>query len=106
MILEALREQAKTERICAVDEKGMKLSFSELNARSDALAAYFLETLSPKASVLLIGDKENDMLTCLFACMKSGRAYVPLTVSIPEKRAEFIVKDSSAELIIAFNSNM
>lgn len=106
MILEALREQAKTDRICAVDEEGIRLSFSELHDRSDALATYFLETLSPKAPVLLIGDKENDMLTCLFACMKSGRAYVPLTVSLPERRAGFISRDSEAELIIAFNTDL
>ncbi|WP_312653376.1 AMP-binding protein [Proteiniclasticum sp.] len=106
MILEALIEQAKTDRICAVDEDGITMSFSELHARSDALATYFLETLSPKASVLLIGDKENDMLTCLFACMKSGRAYVPLTTSVPEKRADFIARDSDAELIIAFHTDL
>lgn len=106
MILEALREQAETDRICAVDEEGVKLSFSELHARSDALATFFLETLSPKAPVLLVGDKENDMLTCLFACMKSGRAYVPLTTSVPEKRADFIARDSDAELIIAFHTEL
>lgn len=106
MILEALREQAKTDRICAVDEDGISMSFSELHARSDALAAYFLENLSLHAPVLLIGDKENDMLTCLFACMKSGRAYVPLTISLPEKRADFILRDSEAELILAFHTDL
>lgn len=106
MILEALKRQAETERICAVDEKGKLLSFRDLHRRSDALASYFLEQLPPKAPVLLIGDKENDMLTCLFACMKSGRAYVPLTVTIPEKRAAFIAEDSDAVLIIAFNTDL
>ncbi len=106
MILEALKKRGKTNEICAIDEKGEKLTFMELHQRSDALASYFLETLPPNASVLLIGDKENDMLTCLFACMKSGRAYVPLTVFIPEKRAEFIAEDSEASLIIAFHSEL
>ncbi len=106
MILEALKRQAESERICAVDEKGKLFSFRDLHRRSDALAAYFLDRFPPKASVLLIGDKENDMLTCLFACMKSGRAYVPLTVTIPEKRAAFIAEDSDAALIIAFHTDL
>lgn len=106
MILEALKKRGLTKDICAVDDKGEKLSFMELHQRSDALASYFLETLPLKASVLLIGDKENDMLTCLFACMKSGRAYVPLTVFTPEKRAAFIAEDSEASIIISFHSDL
>lgn len=106
MILEALKMQAQTDRICAVDEKGEMLSFRDLHRRSDALASYLLDRLLPKAPVLLIGDKENDMLTCLFACMKSARAYVPLTVTIPEKRAAFIADDSDAALIIAFHTDL
>lgn len=106
MILEALREQAGTDRICAVDEHGKALSFRELDERSDALAAFFIEALPPKAPVLLLGDKENDMLTCLFACMKSARAYVPLSVSLPEKRASFMANDSDAALIIAFHTDL
>ncbi len=106
MILETLKERANTKGICAIDEKGEKLSFMDLHQRSDALASYFLETLPEKASVLIIGDKENDMLTCMFACMKSGRAYVPLTISIPEARAEFIAKDSECSLIIDFGTGL
>lgn len=106
MILEALKNQAQTDRICAVDERGEALSFHALHRRSDALAACLLEKLPPKVPVLLIGDKENEMLTCLFACMKSGRAYVPLTPSIPEKRAAFMAEHSEAGLIIAFHSEL
>lgn len=106
MILEALKEKAQTTGICAVDENGIMLSFKELDDRSDALAVYFLENLPKNASVLLIGDKDNDMLTCIFACMKSGRAYVPLAVNIPEKRAKFMADDSEAALIIAFSTEL
>ena len=106
MILEALKVKAQTEGVCAVDENGIVLSFTELDYRSDALAAYFLENLPKNASVLLIGDKENDMLTCIFASMKSGRAYVPLTVNTPEKSAKFIADDSEATLIIAFHTEL
>ncbi len=106
MILEALKKRGETREVCAVDEKGQELSFMDLHHRSDALASYFIDKLPPKASVLIIGDKENDMLTCLFACMKSGRAYVPLTAYTPEKRADFIAKDSEACLIISFHSEL
>lgn len=106
MILESVRQFAATPLICAVDVEGTELSFRELDERSDALACSMIRLMPEKAPVLLMGDKENDMLVAMFAAIKSGHAYVPLTPSVPPQRAEYIQKDSGAALIIDFSGNM
>lgn len=103
MILEMLRKRALSNDDCAVDIHGNRMTFKILHERSDALASYFLNTLEPKAKVMIIGDKENEYLSVMFACLKSGRAYVPITSSLPKERALFILKDSEASLVISFS---
>lgn len=58
---------------------------------------------SDVSAVDIHGDKESEYLTVMFACLKSGRAYVPLTSSLPKERALFILKDSEASLVISFS---
>jgi len=103
MILEMLRKRAQSSDVCAVDIHDNRMTFKMLPERSDALASYFLKTLEPKAKVMILGDKENEYLTVMLACLKSGRAYVPLTSSLPKERALFILKDSEASLVISFS---
>ena len=74
------------------------LSYGELSAKSDALAAHIESRLSgSRTPVAVIGHKEPEMLIAFLGSVKSGRPYVPIDLSIPAQRAERIVQNSGAE---------
>jgi D-alanine--poly(phosphoribitol) ligase subunit 1 len=74
------------------------LTYSELGARSDALAAWIQSELGDDRSPIVVrGHKEPEMLIAFLAAVKSGRPYVPIDSSIPEQRAQKIIKAAGAK---------
>lgn len=100
--LERIKEYAKTDRIALLNREE-SISFAVLDARSDAFAAWLLDTFGDdRAPVVLYGEKELDFLCCIFGALKSGRAYVPIDRSVPAGRAAQIVADVSPKVIVNF----
>ena len=99
--LELLTHWAATERIAAIDPDGARLSYAELERRSDALAADWMASLPKGAAVIIRGDKENDIVTCMFAGLKSGHPYAFVPDYFPEKKVQSIVNASNAALLIS-----
>jgi D-alanine--poly(phosphoribitol) ligase subunit 1 len=88
------------DRFAHVSE-GKGMTFGELRAKSDALAAHLTQRLGDhRAPVAVIGHKENEMLVAFLGCVKSGRPYVPIDLSIPAQRAERIVQNAGAALTL------
>jgi len=80
---------------------GRTMTFGELRAQSDALAAHLTQRLGDNRSpVAVIGHKENEMLVAFLGAVKSGRPYVPIDLSIPAQRAERIVQNAGAALTL------
>jgi D-alanine--poly(phosphoribitol) ligase subunit 1 len=79
---------------------GRTLTYGELCARSDALAARLVETLPQKSPVVLLGHKEPELLIAFLGVVKSGRAYVPVDTVVPAQRVERIKDASGAHLIL------
>lgn len=90
-ILKNLKVFSQTDRIAAVSKKEGNISYSELESRSEALAAFLLETYPGKAPIILWGDKEHDMLTGVLAALKIGKPYVMVPNYLPQKRVQQIV---------------
>jgi D-alanine--poly(phosphoribitol) ligase subunit 1 len=90
-ILENLKRFAQTDALAAVGEEG-EMSYRLLEDRSEALAAYLVETYPGKAPIVLQGDKEHDMLTGIMAALKSGRPYVAVADNCPEARSRQILE--------------
>lgn len=106
LALEQLKFFAKTDRI-ALANREEKLSYRELDARSDAFAAWLLNTLGEDRSpVVICGDKETDLLCCIFGALKSGRAYVPIDSIVPEDRARQIIQDVKPRVVVDFTGRM
>ena len=77
------------------------LTYGELSARSDALAAWIEGHLGGnRGPVAVIGHKEPEMLIAFLAVVKSGRPYVPIDISLPPKRIERIVETADAALTL------
>lgn len=67
------------------------LTYQELDNYSGRLAAYIEETCGDnKSPVIVYGHKGLYMIICFLAAVKSGRAYCPLDISIPDSRADAI----------------
>lgn len=102
IVLEQLKHYAQTDRIALVNREE-RLSYKELDARSDAFTAWLLDTFGEDRSpVVLCGDKETDFLPCIFGALKSGRAYVPIDSVVPDDRAARIVADVQPTVIVDF----
>jgi D-alanine--poly(phosphoribitol) ligase subunit 1 len=81
--------------------EGSVLTYGELAARSDALAAYLLEHLPADGSpVAILGHKQNEMLVGFVACVKAGHPYIPLDTSLPDHRVQAIMEAAGASLLL------
>jgi D-alanine--poly(phosphoribitol) ligase subunit 1 len=88
------------ERLAHVSE-GQTLTYGELKAQSDVLAAWLENGLGANRSpVAVIGHKEPEMLVAFLGAVKSGRPYVPIDTSIPSQRAERIVQNAGAAVTL------
>lgn len=104
-IISLFRKQAKeTPDNLAVVYHDVRLTYKEVDERSDAIAAKIQSIIKGdgKESVvsILIGRCEWMVLASLGA-LKAGCAYQPLDPSYPSDRLDFMMEDAGAKLLIA-----
>lgn len=96
-------QAAQTPDHLAVVYHDVRLTYKEVDERTDALAARIQETAGegPETVVsILIGRSEWMVLSAL-GVLKSGCAYQPLDPSYPAERLNFMMQDADAKLLIA-----
>lgn len=85
----------------AVVYKDKRLTYSELNKKSNQLARTLRNSgIKINDHVGLLVDKSTDMIVALIGILKAGGAYVPLDPEYPEQRKNFIIHDSGCKIII------
>lgn len=78
------------------------LTYGQLNDLSDRLAFYLQEKLgSDKTPIVVYGHKNPYMVVLFLACVKSGRAYCPVDISVPLERVKDIIEETATPLIFA-----
>lgn len=77
------------------------LCWKDLENYSNHLASYLSSTLNSKNPIVVYGHKSPYMIVCFLACVKSGRAYCPVDISVPHSRAEVIIREVEPEVILA-----
>ena len=102
-IVDLFRKQAKaTPDAPAVLFDGKTISYKELDAYTDALAAKILSYGLGEEDVVSVLINRNAWMTkASLAAMKAGCAYQPLDPSYPTERLNFMIQDSGAKLLIA-----
>lgn len=85
----------------AVVYKNTMLTYSQLDALSDKLAARISGTVAPGGVVSVILNRNEYMAVAPLAALKAGCAYQPLDPSYPSERLSFMVQDAKASLLIA-----
>jgi natural product biosynthesis luciferase-like monooxygenase protein/amino acid adenylation domain-containing protein len=99
-------EQAqRTPDRIAVAVEGASLSYRDLVARADRLAAHLIERgVSPRNRVGVLEIRSLEMSVSLLAILKAGAAYVPLDPDQPVDRLAFQLSDAEIRLVLTRSS--
>ena len=82
-----------------------RLTYAELDAWSDSLAASFAEW-SPKGKpVVVYGHKSPLMLVCFIAAAKAGLTYAPVDIAYPSDRVNDILDQIGHPLVITLSDD-
>ena len=106
-IIDGLK-RLKDSDIPAIVERTGTLSFKEIWNRSECVGQEILEIekdTGEKTPVVIYGDKDPDMVAVMLAALKTGRAYIPVDVSFPVERLEYISKTVNASVIYNFSGH-
>ena len=95
-------QAARTPGAPAVVGADATLTYAELDARSDRLAASLAHWgAGPEMLVALAIPQSADMIVALLAALKAGAGYLPLDLDYPSERIEFIFADAKPVLVLA-----
>lgn len=86
----------------ALSWNGRNLTYRELNAQADRLAAY-LKTLGVETEVpvAICLERSFDYVVAALAAWKAGGAYLPIDSAWPAERRKAIITDSGAPVLIS-----
>ncbi|WP_197055460.1 non-ribosomal peptide synthetase, partial [Gillisia sp. Hel_I_29] len=113
-VVELFEEQvSKTPEAIAVVYEEERLSYEELNRRSNQLAHYLQAhyTIEPDDLVGIMLPRSSWMIVGILGILKSGGAYVPIDPDYPEDRIAYMLEDSKCKVLLdeefldKFNNN-
>ena len=83
----------------AYNINGETLTYGELISKAE----FYGELLKKQGSgpVVIYGHKSIDMFISVFACLHSGRAYIPVDLYTPVDRVQKIIEAAGSQLVIA-----
>ncbi|MEQ1873208.1 MAG: MupA/Atu3671 family FMN-dependent luciferase-like monooxygenase [Ilumatobacteraceae bacterium] len=88
--------------ICGDD----KLTYQQLTARSERLAAHLQQTgVVPDSLVGVHVDRGVDLIVAVLAVLQAGGAYVPLDPAYPADRLRHMIADSGTRVIVCNESH-
>ncbi len=95
----------KTPDSVAVVFEGETISYDELNKRSNQLANYLNRLgVYPETLVGLCVERSIEMVVGILGILKAGGAYIPIDISYPQSRIEFMISNSNAKILITQKS--
>lgn len=101
-VADLFREQArKTPDAIAVEMGGERMTYKELDQRSDLLSSALVETgVMPNDIVAMNLSKNVFQAVGILGVTKSGGAFLPMDPSWPLERRQYIVKDANCRVAI------
>ncbi|MBW1598459.1 MupA/Atu3671 family FMN-dependent luciferase-like monooxygenase [Streptomyces sp. JJ38] len=99
------RQAAATPEAPAVVQGDTLLSYAELDAEAERLAARLrAHGAGPGVLVGLCLPRTPALVTALLAVLKSGAAYLPLDPAAPPERNDYILQDAGAPLLLTVSA--
>lgn len=84
--------------VCGADE----VTYEEFGNLVDGVVKQILDLgISAQERILVLCDKNIQMMVGIFAAIKCNCVYIPVQRGIPEERIDYIIKDSGAKVIIS-----
>ncbi|WP_419178841.1 amino acid adenylation domain-containing protein [Pseudomonas brassicacearum] len=81
------------------------LTYAELNTRANRLARHLIGLgIQPGDRVAIGLQRSIELLVSQLAILKCAAVYVPLDVSAPLERQQFMVQDSGAQILLALST--
>ncbi len=102
MLLEKIRDNLEIKDKLCYKSKSKSYTYNELGVMVKKIYAY-LRREKITGRVVCIGHKEIEMLATFLACSFAGITYVPVDISIPKDRLEYILKDTNPKLVLDCN---
>ncbi|MFJ9746703.1 amino acid adenylation domain-containing protein [Streptomyces chartreusis] len=101
-VLELFRTRAvEAPDAVAVVEGGRQLSYGELDAASDRVAAYLRDREVGRGDRVAVQlERSADLIGVLLGVWKAGAAYVPVDGAYPAERVAFVLEDSAPAVTI------
>jgi amino acid adenylation domain-containing protein len=97
-----LAQMEKTPDALAVIDGDQSLTYGQLRARVDGLAARLAsQGVGPDQTVGLCVERSAEMLVGLLAILRAGGAYLPLDPEYPRERLRLMLEDSRARVVLA-----
>ncbi|WGL60428.1 amino acid adenylation domain-containing protein [Pigmentibacter sp. JX0631] len=88
------------EKYAAV-EGDNKITYKNLNEKSDKLAKFLSAKTSSENIIGILIDNKIEMLIGILGVLKSGNSYLPLSPDTPRERIEYILKDSNVTTVLS-----
>lgn len=99
------RQVRRTPEAVAVEFKGKRFSYRELNERANQLAHYLREMgVGPDTLVGVALERSLEMVVGLYGVLKAGGAYVPIDPEYPQDRVTFMLEDAGVPVLLSKNS--
>lgn len=103
-IIELFEEQVeKTPNNIALIFKDQKMTYKELNEKSNQVANYLVKDrkIKPNDVIGIIQERSFEMIISIFGVMKSGATYIPINPDFPEGRIKYILNDSNSKIVLS-----
>ena len=95
------QQVARSPEAIAIRFREEALTYRELNARADALAATLADLgAGPGTLTAVCMERSLEMVVALYGILKSGSAYVPIDPEYPAERSSFMLDDTAAPILL------
>jgi amino acid adenylation domain-containing protein len=89
------------DRVAVVDSAAHRLTYKQLNEKSDQLAHLLKEKGVLTGCVVgIMVERSVDMVIGIMGILKAGGAYMPIAPDYPEERIQYMLQDSNARILI------
>lgn len=101
-ISQLIEEQVeKSENKPAIIFKDNQISYKELNEKANQIA-FYLRSKGVKQNTIvgILIDRSIEMIICMLGVLKAGGAYLPIDPTYPKERINYIIDDSTVNIIL------
>ena len=99
------KQVLKSPNAIATVYEGQKLTYKQLDEKSNQLANYLREKgVKDETFVPICVERSLNMIVGILAIIKAGGVYVPVDPNYPQERVDFILNDLQAEIVVTENA--